>query len=97
METQTCVEVPSSEPVLEVPVPGFTLEQLELIRQFEALRTISASVPELASIIVAEKPKRKLNISVKGMEAKVEAGKKLAVLNSIRKEFIENAKLNGEW
>ncbi len=47
--------------------------------------------------IVSAPVKKKLNISAKGMEAKVAAGKKVSQLNSIRKEFIENAKLNGEW
>jgi hypothetical protein len=54
----------------------------------------SVPVPVLAP---GEKPKRKLNISAKGMEAKIAAGKKLAALNAARKEFIENAKMEGEW
>ena len=55
---------------------------------------VEVPVPVLAP---GEKPKRKLNISAKGMEAKIAAGKKLAALNAARKEFIENAKLEGEW
>ena len=80
-----------------------------LMQEMETLRHVMSAVPEKAVPVVpdfspiaeslspGEKPKRKLNISAKGMEAKVAAGKKLAQLNSIRKEFMENAKLNGEW
>jgi len=32
-----------------------------------------------------------------GMKSKREAGKRLAMLNSIRREFLTNARLNGEW
>ena len=84
------------------------MQEMETLRS--AMSTVPAQVPVpvvapaplvaspiAESLSPGEKPKRKLNISAKGMEAKVAAGKKLAALNAIRKEFMQNAKLNGEW
>jgi len=81
-----------------------------LMQEMETLRNAMSTVPTQVvapappvaspiaeSLSPGEKPKRKLNISAKGMEAKVAAGKKLAALNAIRKEFMQNAKLNGDW
>ena len=65
----------------------------ELLQDVQNLKlVINETVPEPLKPV-----KKKLNISAKGMEAKVAAGRKVAQLNAIRKEFTENARINGEW
>ena len=65
----------------------------ELLQDVQKLKlAMTETVPEPL------KPgKKKLNISAKGMESKVAAGRKVSQLNAIRKEFTENARINGEW
>jgi cell division septum initiation protein DivIVA len=77
-----------------VPVPRYV--QYAVMQTVQKVGTPTTS-PTTTPVVAGEKPKRKLNISAKGMESKVAAGKKLAQLNAMRKEFMENAKLNGEW
>jgi regulator of replication initiation timing len=85
-------------------------QNLELIKENARLREelskyqfaepvkSKVATPKVAAIADPEKPtKKKLNMTVEGHAAHVSTGKKLAALNSIRKEFMENAKLNGEW
>ena len=67
-----------------------TDELLQDVQKLKLVMTETVSEP-------LKPRKKKLNISAKGMESKVAAGRKVSQLNAIRKEFTENARINGEW
>ena len=59
-------------------------------------RVYKKKITEVSEEIVLEKPK-KMNISPEGHASHIATGKRVAGINAIRKEFLQNAKLEGEW
>jgi hypothetical protein len=54
-------------------------------------------VKEQLHLLSIPKSRKKPVFTEAGMKSKIECGKRLAMLNSIRREFLTNAKINGEW
>jgi hypothetical protein len=78
------------------------LQEIEAVRaelaQYKSSPKIAPEKPIEAPVVVETKTiKKKLNVSEKGQAAHKAAGQRVAALNALRKEFIANAQMNGEW
>ena len=83
-------------------------QNTKLIQEIEAVKAELAQYKS-APQIVLEKPtevpvvpagktgKKKLNVSAEGQVAHKATGHRLAALNAIRKELIEECRVRGEW
>jgi len=76
-------------------------EELAAIKSQMSVPATPVVAPAKTTSKKATKPesesKKKLTVSVEGQAAHKATGHRVAALNAIRKEFMANAQLNGEW
>jgi len=78
------------------------LQELESLKSELAKYKSAASVAPIApekqvEVTKKDSTKKKITVSAEGQAAHKATGHRVAALNAIRKEFMANAQLNGEW
>jgi len=77
------------------------LQELESLKselaKYKSATPVAPIAPEKPVKVTKKESSKKITVSAEGQAAHKATGHRVAALNAIRKEFMANAQLNGEW
>jgi len=77
------------------------LQELESLKselaKYKSAAPVASIAPEKPVKVTKKESSKKITVSAEGQAAHKATGHRVAALNAIRKEFMANAQLNGEW